>query len=291
MSAQQEIKNAQAKWASCKGIAFDLRSNGGYVRDIKDNLRGCLSARASEGYRTGAGRELEGHMKALHSSSALVVNFFDYWTDKDKAPLLCAMGITAGEAKSFDFEKTFPTGLGGTPPHLDVAMTLSDGYVTAVEGKFIEWASKRTRVDADFREKYLRSSPGLWKQQSLFCSQELAEEIGPGKDGGKSLFQFLGAEQLLKHSLGLATQLGKGNFSLYYLYYDWSGESDEARKRSRAHKDEIDLFSDRVGDELCFKALTYQEVYKRLRESEQAEPEYLEYLVERYFAGKGAPKP
>ena len=32
-------------------------------------------------------------MRALHSSSALAVNFFDYWTDRDKTPILSALGI------------------------------------------------------------------------------------------------------------------------------------------------------------------------------------------------------
>ena len=45
-------------------------------------------------------------MRALHSSSALAVNFFDYWTNKDKSPLLSALGIDleGGNAqKDMDF--------------------------------------------------------------------------------------------------------------------------------------------------------------------------------------------
>ena len=72
-------------------------------------------------------------MKALHASSALVVNFFDYWTDKPKAPLLSALGIDADDIESLDFEAQFPTGLLGTPPHLDIAMTLESGAVIGIE--------------------------------------------------------------------------------------------------------------------------------------------------------------
>ena len=39
------------------------------------------------------GSELRGHVMALHSSSALAVNYFDYWTYWDKTPVLSALGI------------------------------------------------------------------------------------------------------------------------------------------------------------------------------------------------------
>ena len=75
-------------------------------------------------------------MRALHSSSALAANLFDYWTERDKSPLLAALGVDAKGETSLDFEARFPTGLGGTPPHLDVAMRRSTGSVVAVEAKF-----------------------------------------------------------------------------------------------------------------------------------------------------------
>ena len=55
---------------------------------------------------------------------------------KGQSPLLAALGVDAKEETSLDFEARFPTGLGGTPPHLDVAMRRSIGSVVAVEAKF-----------------------------------------------------------------------------------------------------------------------------------------------------------
>ena len=188
--------------------------------------------------------------------------------------------------ESLDFEPKFPTGLRGNLPNPDYAIWPRSGGVFAIESKFIEWVSKHTKVDADFRKKYLRSSPGLWTQQWLFCCQELAEEIGAGKDGGKSLFQFLDAGQLLKHALGLAKK-HRDNFCLYYLYYDWCSAE------SKNHKDAIARFDERVGKELRFKALRYQDVYDRLKAATPPDEEYadyLGYLGKRYFCGKGAPK-
>ena len=75
-------------------------------------------------------------MRALHSSSALAANLFDYWTERDKSPLLAALGVDAKGETSLDFEARFPTGLGGTPPHFDMAMRRSTGFVVAVEAKF-----------------------------------------------------------------------------------------------------------------------------------------------------------
>ena len=267
---QDTTKDAQKAWAKSSEISFDSR---GYVRDVEDNLWKPLSDRARNAFENGAGSELEGHMKALHSSSALAVNFFDYWTDMDKTPLLWALGIDADSAKSLDFEAQFPTGLGGTPPHLDVAITLDSGCVIAIECKFIEPLQRSTRGKAKFASSYFPPSDRLWTQAGLPQSQRLAEELYE-----KYLrFEYLDPGQLLKHALGLATQCGD-KFSLYYLYYDSSGE------RAEAHKRELGIFADHVGDEIRFKALTYQDVFYKLNVSEQADPGYLDYIGSRYFS-------
>ncbi len=274
MGAEEEIEKAQQDWAKSKGIPFDSR---GYVREVDANLWRPLSARARQGFESGAGSELSGHMRALHSSSALAVNFFDYWTDRDKTPLLSALGIDTEDGCSLCFEAQFPTGLGGTPPHLDVAITCSTGFVVGVEAKFTEYLKRSTRGKSHFKPAYFPESSGLWGGKGLTACQTLAEELWAEEcHGGRQRFEYLDLRQLLKHALGLATQLGD-RFSLYYLYYDWPGE------RPEAHKREVNLFDERVGDEIRFKAFTYQEVFESLRDSEQADSEYLDYLETRYF--------
>ena len=107
------------------------------------------------------------------------------------------------------------------------------------------------------------------------AGQLRAQEILPDRTG----FSYLDPWQLLKHALGLAKQLGNG-FSLQYIYYDWPGKTAEA------HRIELERFADLVGDELRFKAMTYQQVYKGLRDSGLAEDEYLDYLgkgISRYY--------
>ena len=310
MSAYAEIQKAQKAWAEqCQKQSYSDQYPY-YLGTVGANLRQCLSTRALDGYANGDGSELKdtsrgpAKMKALHSSAALAANFFDYWTDRDdKLLLLGALNIEGNATEPLTFEAKFPTRVSENPPNkhpnLDIAISLSSGHVVAVESKFAEWTGKHTKITSQsrtFAEKYFGYSPGLWEEQELPQCQVLADEIRRGIQRGEYIFHLLGAEQLLKHALGLATQRGKTEFSphyneftLYYLYYDWAGESAEARRRAREHKDEIECFEQSVGKELNFKALTYQEVYKSIRQSEAAEPNYLDYLECRYFSGKGAP--
>ncbi len=267
--SDQEIKTAQIAWANSNDIPVDSR---GYVHVLESNLREPLSAHAREGFERGAGSELTGHMKALHASSALVANFFDYWTERDTAPLLSALGVDANEAASLDFEARFPTGLMGTPPHLDVAINFSSGGVIGVESKFTEHLSRSTIGKSQFAPAYFPESDGLSAARGMLMCQVFAEELS----AHKHRFEFLDPWQLLKHALGLAKALGN-EFSLYYLYYDCAGDESET------HKTEIRRFAERVGEEIRFKALTYQEVYARLTASGQAETDYLDYLGARYF--------
>ena len=257
-----------------KNIPID---SPGRVRDVASNLLRPLSPIAHRAFEKGAGSELAGNMRALHSSSALVANFFDYWTDREMAPLLSAMGICPEGEGSLDYEVPFPTGLRGTPPHLDVALAFSSGFVVAIEAKFTEHLGRSTKGKAKFAPSYFSKADGLWRSKGLYKCQLLAEELRaqealPDRTG----FLYLDPWQLIKHALGLAKQLGSG-FSLQYIYYDWPGKTAEA------HRIEVERFADLIGDELRFKAMTYQQVYEGLRDSGLVEAEYLDYLGERYF--------
>ena len=276
MGAVQEIKDAQRDWAGSRGIPFN---QCGYVPEVEDNLWRPLTTSARRGFEKGAGSELSKNMKALHSSSALVVNFFDYWTDRDKSPVLTALGIDPQRGGSLDFEARFSAEL-FTPPHLDVAITHGTGVV-AVESKFTEHLKRSiTKGKSEFTDSYFPKSCGLWAQKGLFACQALADELRDEElRGSKQKFEYLDPRQLLKHVLGLATQLGN-RFSLYYLYYDWPGN------RSQAHKREVDFFDKMIGGEVRFKSLTYQRIFERLKDFRHANSEYLDYLETRYFARK-----
>ena len=271
MEDARSVRDEQRAWAMENAVPFDSR---GYVDDVEMNLRSPLSAAAREAFEKGAGLELAKHMRALHSSSALVANFFDYWTSRDKTPLLHAFGISSKTADLLEFEARFPTGLGGTPPHLDVVMWLSSGEAIAVESKFTEHLGRSTKGKSRFEPSYFPEQRALWEEQGLPACQVFGEEL----NAGLHRFEFLDPWQLLKHALGLANVLGQ-SFRLVYLYYDQPGE------RTLQHGREVQRFVDAVRDDFVFQPLAYQTVYQRLATFEETDRGYLDYLGTRYFSG------
>jgi hypothetical protein len=214
-------------------------------------------------------RERPPRFLALHSSAALAVNVFEHWAN-DAATLLAALEID-GRAAKLTFEEPFPTGLDGDPPYIDVAITLDTGTIIAIESKFTEWLQARPSSQAAFKQKYFPASARLWARSGLPKCQALAEGI----QARHERFKFLHAAQLLKQALALASR--PAEFVLYYVHYDHAG------RESRTHRDEIERFRGHVGEELRFRALSYQDLFRRLRAAAAVDREYLEYLKARYF--------
>lgn len=270
------LRKRQRAWASGVGLAVDRY---GYLPDVEANLFQPLVGPARSAFEKGKGSELRDQddrpakMRALHSSSALAVNFFDYWDGKDASPLSEALALEE-RIEEIEFESPFPTKLGTIPPHLDVTLQLASGVKIAIESKFSEWMREKSSR-APFGDKYFQPKKTRWSDQLLPKSQSLVSEIRDGTE----YFKYLDAPQLLKHSLGLATQLHR-RFALHYYYFDWPGEE------SKEHTDEIERFTSRVDPELGFVALSYQTLFARLcSRCSDADQEYVGYMDERYFAG------
>lgn len=273
VSAKSKLLQRQWKWAELNGLVPDSR---GYLPALDSNLLRPLSAPTKSAFTRGSGSELldspmrPAKMKALHSSSALAVNFFDIWVANETTPLQRALSID-DRIVGILFEKQFPTGLTGNPPNLDVVLELEGGFTIAIESKFSEWLVPKAKSKEAFKAKYFGTDGGLWAEKELMASQRLAQRIYDSD----SPFRYLDAPQLLKHALGLATQVGR-QFSLWYLYLDCPGREAEL------HTAEIDLFARAVGEELSFRALTYQDVLSALRRESQVDRDYLDYLGVRY---------
>jgi hypothetical protein len=277
MSASRDLRRQQRKWAASAGLAVD---KNGYLAEVDQNFREPLTTEVLEEFRAVGGGELDDQrrlpakLRALHSSAALAINIFQYWRNTSAQSLLSALGVVDSLQK-LTFEAQFPTALSGTPRSLDVALKLASGHVIAIESKFTEWMSVyRPKLDA-FNEKYTSPGQTLWTDAGLKECQRLANEIAIGEQK----FRHLDALQLLKHGLGLATQL-PGQFTLHYLYFDWPCEA------SKKHAAEIEMFDRRVGEELRFMPLTYQHLYERLRDGHAVDADYMSYLGGRYFPDK-----
>jgi hypothetical protein len=276
MSSKTELLQHQRNWAESYGLKPDAR---GYLTDVASNLLRPIDSKTRSAFENGSGSELRdtptrpAKMKALHSSSALAVNVFDSWVSRDKSALQTALQLDR-DILSVSFEAQFPTGLTGNPPNLDVTLELADGFVIGIESKFSEWLTPKPVSKEPFKSKYFPQGIRLWEEKGLPVSQELAEQM----NSGATRFRYLDAAQLLKHALGMATQLGD-KFSLYYMYLELPG------KESNIHIEEVSQFASCLGAELGFKPITYQQLLSSLQHGQGADLDYLNYLRKRYCDG------
>jgi len=264
-------RQAQRAWAEARGIALDA---DGYVTVLDHNLFQGLSQSARAEFRAGSGDELggegsRGKMQALHSSSALACNVFDFW--RTRLERLSELLLLPSRIERMEFERQCPTGLQGTPPNLDVVLHVADGVVIGIESKFLEpYAGERRGT---FSSAYFPAEPGLWTRADLPECQRLAGAL----EGGSVVYDYLDAHQLLKHALGLRRTFGD-RAALWYLWFDVDGTAGVEHRR------EVQEFAAAVGRELRFRALSYQELIPRLcarRTDDTAE--YGDYLASRYL--------
>ena len=267
------IRERQRQWAKGKGIEID---KSGYTLTLRDNLYQALSPCAEAEFRSGDGAELgkpgeRGKMQALHSSSALACNVFDYWRGRDTSALARALDVP-GPICSIAFERKYPTGLRGKPPNLDVVLQPASGPILAIESKFLEpYTGQGQR--SGFKGKYFTSESGLWNDLGYPNCQKLAKSLFEGDYSST----WLHGEQLLKHILGLS-RTGR-DWILLYLWYEIPGEAIVQ------HAEDIGEFARCAAEDgLAFRSLSYQELFRRLK-SVAAPPDagYIQYLKERYF--------
>ena len=273
-TARSQILQQQLAWAAARRIAVDPK---GYTNALEDNLFQPLSPATRADFVAGSGDELgtasrKGKMLALHSSSALACNVFDYWRTRDLRSVSSALGL-GGPASDLRFEAKFPTGLDGMPPNLDIALQ-AGGATVAIECKFTEpyGASKAAEP---FKAKYFSADRALWRERSLPACQQLAENL----QKGAAQFQHLNAAQLLKQVLGLA-QPRVGAFMLVYLWYALPGAESEA------HAADLAAFASAIGTEFQFRPVTFQALFGKMRETLKPEDApWAAYLSSRYFGG------
>jgi hypothetical protein len=96
-------------------------------------------------------------MYSLHSSSALVVNVVEYWRQSGNIQQIAKACGARYEMNHLRFEKTHPTPLRGTPPHLDVEFSNGPDEILAVECKFTEIYQRDSSLS------YL-TKEGLWSK-------------------------------------------------------------------------------------------------------------------------------
>jgi len=269
----QSILFQQRAWADKQGIRLD---KNGYTFSLNHNLYLPLSPQTIEEYSGGRGNELgnaakRGKMQAVHSSSALVVNVFEYWRQAGKSSDIALLCGGSPNINSMGFERKFPTPAGRIPPHLDVELEGGRARPMAVESKFNECYLRKTK--RKIKDKYIYNEK-LWK--GLSGCEELAQMIRL-EEQGKTSFAYLDVPQLIKHILGLYTKYGDKGFEIVYLWY--YVPSVEASK----HRAEIERFKRYIKDEASFRDMTYQELFEKIKRCNGIDGRYVAYLAERYF--------
>ena len=201
------------------------------------------------------------------------MNVFEYWRGRDPTPLVSALGIAGSGSLHLTFEEPLPTGLVGDAPTTDVALAGADGRFIAIESKYGEWLVPRPRNKQTLKGKYFPSGERIWEAVGLPRAQALAEDL----QAGRERFKLLNAAQLLKHALGLAKN-GRRSAVLVYLYYDWPAPE------APTHRSELDRVLARLHPEIDLRVLTYQTLFRSLRDAPGLDQAYLDYLARRYFA-------
>lgn len=287
MNTYNYIVEKQIQWALNQGIELigskGERGRHAYTRELNQNLFRPLSSLAREQFEKGDGNEIYGRlgnpakMQALHSSSALGVNIFQYWQDIDQVSVIaaacgfCQSGNDIAEKivfeDKYEINSTF-----GISPNIDVVIHNKASFNVkrfAVECKFSE--AYNTYGHSGLKEKYLNQN--IWSEIPNIYS--LAKTISP--DDHK--FHYLHAAQLIKHILGLKTCYGKNGFKLLYLWYDTLGDA------GGIHRREVEEFAEAVkADGVNFLSMSYQELIGKLSSNYRNEhPDYIKFLTERYF--------
>jgi hypothetical protein len=281
------VQRQQRAWAERRSMSFDSRER---VVSVEDNLFQALHVETEKEFQDGDGVELGDKMRALYSSAALVCNVFDYWRDKPHQLAPC-LGMSACASLCVCFEKKLPI-FGVTSrndasqrrraPNIDV---LIDGglvapYNLGIEGKLTEPYVRYPSSRPPFTPTYFGpDAHRVWTD--LPQTKALAEDL----KGQGEKFTRLDAPQLIKSALGLQRRFGHGTWRLVYLWYDVVVQGDRTEESSELAAD-LQRFSDRVKAEIQFEAITWQELFLRIRSySGDEDRHYVDYLAGRYFGG------
>lgn len=284
MNTHDYIRNKQIQWAKNNDIQL-IASKGdrglpAYTPTLEQNLFQPLSPQTLADFKKGDGGELSGNpckMQAVHSSSAIGVNFFQYWQTIHKPEIIAqACGFcnkTNTISQNIRFEAHYPIDDHfSISPNIDVVIEnepSAKNKVYAIECKFTEAYGNRSH--SGMKEKYLKLD--IW--QNIPTLHKLAQTISPDD----KQYQYLHPAQLIKHILGLKRAYGKNNFRLMYLWYDTLGYD------GWQHRQEIEKFKQIAkADGIQFHATSYQELINKLaNQHRQSHPDYIKYISSRYL--------
>ena len=205
---------------------------------------------------------------APYSSSALCVNSFG--VARSEPALLAIFGLSG--FTTCGFEEKLPTGLGGTPPNLDLVAASPDVRL-AVESKFLEPLSRKA-------PKFVASYAAAYKH----CGDAALNQAYLAISSGRERFIYLDVAQLLKHALGIlkAPQPPERNV---FAYLFWEPTNSQELEPFETHRREIATFSALMeGSQIQFRHLSYPNLWRSWQSDQCPEKlrQHVSCLIERY---------
>lgn len=285
MNAREYILSKQIQWAYRNNIVLigskGNRGRKAYTKKLDDNLFKPLMIEVRDNLKKADGGELSGNpckMQAVHSSSALGVNIFQYWKRINQVPAIAAAcrfcNTVNTSSQGINFEVKYPiSGKFSRSPNIDVIINNSPESrfkVFAIECKFSEAYYSRTH--SGISSKYIELDI-IWDDIPNLL--KLAKEINPNDNR----FTHLHPAQLIKHILGLKEKFGKNKFRLLYLWYDTIGPES-----AKHHKEIEEFIKITKADGIYFHAMSYQDlIIKLAKKYRDTHRDYIDYISGRYL--------
>ena len=287
MKANEYIISKQIQWVHHNNITLTgskghNRGRQAYTKNFDDNLFEPLMPEVKSDFEKADGGELTGDpypckMQAIHSSSALGMNIFQYWKRINQvSAIAAACGFCSDNSSSqgINFEVKYPISEKfPRSSNIDVVINNSPKSrfkVFAIECKFSEAYSSRNH--SGISPKYIKLDT-IWENIPNLCN--FARTISPNDDK----FAHLHPAQLLKHILGLKEKFGKNKFRLLYLWYDTIGPES-----AKHHKEIEEFIKVTETDGIYFHAMSYRElVIKLAKNYRNTHRDYINYITRRYL--------
>jgi hypothetical protein len=205
-------------------------------------------------------------LRSPDSVAALAVNSFLPWQSATaQLPLAGWIGFDAVQ-----FDVRCPTGLRGTPPHLDL-LALRVEIAVAVTVRCIEYLSRRKTSVAPSYDRLLAATPGLdpWRRQL----ERLRAE--PRR------YRHLDLGALIKFAVALGRTFPERLTALLYLYWE-PLDADRFEEFGRHREELADLQEAVQGGGVTFSAISFDTMWQDW--TERAAPAWLADHVDRLRA-------
>ena len=165
-----------------------------------------------------------------HSSMALVINsFFPWERDVARLPLAGKIGFDA-----IQFNVRCPTGLRGTPPHLDL-MALRDDHVIGCTARAVEYLKRKKASISENYDQSLAETRGMEPWHAHLQDWR----------NGDAVYDHVDLAALAKYATALGRTFPDRSSTLLYLY--WEPMDAMSYAEFRHHREELGRLTAAVG--------------------------------------------